>query len=278
MDQITFSDTFRQIVDTLKLMADSGCEGFDCSEKSLSTIKSWERKQEINRPARKNVPVLEKRSVQRKQSVPVKKYAPINKPVLKNTSVLENQVKANQTDTLEGIWADIGDCMRCPLCQKRNKIVFGAGNPEARLVFIGEAPGHDEDLTGQPFVGKAGQLLTKIIQAMNLVREQVYICNIVKCRPPGNRNPQPEEIKTCIPFLLRQISVIKPDFICCLGAVAAHAFLNTTTPISKLRGRFYDYHEKIKVIPTYHPSYLLYNPDKKRETWEDMKMLMRLMG
>jgi DNA polymerase len=141
---------------------------------------------------------------------------------------------------------------------------------------VGEGPGYDEDLQGQPFVGAAGQLLTKIIQAIGLSRESVYICNIIKCRPPGNRNPQPDEIDACSPFLKRQLKSIAPDFICALGSFAAQTLLQTTTPISRLRGRFYDC-MGVKLLPTYHPAYLLRNPEQKRAVWEDMKLLMKAM-
>jgi DNA polymerase len=178
------------------------------------------------------------------------------------------------TEKLESIHTDLGDCRRCKLARGRNRIVFGDGNPKAKLVFIGEGPGVEEDRKGQPFVGAAGQLLTRIIEAIKLSRNQVYICNIIKCRPPGNRNPEPDEIKTCFPFLERQIAAIQPDFIIALGTFAAQTLLGTATPISRLRGRFHEY-KGIKVLPTYHPAYLLRNPDKKRDVWEDMKMLMK---
>ena len=177
-------------------------------------------------------------------------------------------------ETLEDIHADLGDCRRCKLAQERNHIVFGDGNAKAKLVFIGEGPGAEEDRKGQPFVGAAGQLLTRIIEAIKLSRSQVYICNIIKCRPPGNRNPESVEIKTCFPFLERQIAALQPDFIIALGTFAAQTLLGTTTPISRLRRRFHVY-KGIKVVPTYHPAYLLRNPDKKRDVWEDMKMLMK---
>ncbi len=180
-------------------------------------------------------------------------------------------------ETLEQIRSDIGDCRRCKLSNSRKNIVFGAGSLAARLVLVGEGPGFEEDKTGKPFVGAAGKLLTKIVQAINLTREQVYICNIIKCRPPGNRNPDPDEIQACFPFLERQIAVIKPDFICALGIVATQTLLETKKPISKLRGRFHDYNG-IKLLPTYHPAYLLRNPDKKRDVWDDMKKLMNEMG
>ncbi len=180
-------------------------------------------------------------------------------------------------ETLEKIRKDLGPCTRCGLSERRNSIVFGVGDTHARLVFVGEGPGADEDRAGEPFVGAAGQLLTKIIHAMHLTREQVYICNIIKCRPPGNRNPLPDEIETCFPFLERQMKAIKPDFICALGAVAAQTLLGCTDPISRLRGRF---HECMgaRLMPTYHPSYLLRNPEKKRDVWEDMQALMVEMG
>ncbi len=177
-------------------------------------------------------------------------------------------------ETLASIHADLGDCHRCKLARGRNHIVFGDGNPKAKLMFIGEGPGFEEDRKGQPFVGAAGQLLTRIIEAIKLSRDLVYICNIIKCRPPGNRNPEPDEIKACFPFLKRQISTIQPDYIIALGTFAAQTLLGTVTPISRLRGRFHDY-KGIKIVPTYHPAYLLRNPDKKRDVWEDMKMLMK---
>jgi DNA polymerase len=180
-------------------------------------------------------------------------------------------------ETLEDIRTDLGDCRRCRLSEDRTNIVFGSGNAHAKLVFIGEGPGYEEDRQGQPFVGAAGRLLTKIIEAIKLTRSQVYICNIVKCRPPGNRNPMPDEIAACSPFLKRQIAAIHPDFICTLGSFAAQTLLETKEPISKLRGTFYDY-MGIKVMPTYHPAFLLRNPAKKRNVWEDMKKLMKALG
>jgi uracil-DNA glycosylase len=185
--------------------------------------------------------------------------------------------QAHSPETLETIQTDLGDCRRCRLSQSRKHIVFGAGDPHARLVFVGEGPGYDEDQKGEPFIGAAGRLLTKIIEAIKHTRDQVYICNIIKCRPPGNRNPLPDEIEACLPFLKRQLSVIKPDVICALGTFAAQALLDTTLPISKLKGRFHDYNG-IRVLPTYHPAYLLRNPGKKREVWEDMKILMKALA
>jgi DNA polymerase len=181
-------------------------------------------------------------------------------------------------DTLDIIRAEVTACTRCTeLAQCRTQTVFGVGNPKARLVFLGEAPGADEDRQGEPFVGRAGQLLNKIIEACTLKREDVYIMNILKCRPPGNRTPLPIEAANCRDFLDRQLAVIQPEFICCLGACAATNLLSTTSSIGKLRGRVLDY-RGAKVVCTYHPAYLLRNPSAKRETWEDMQLLMRLMG
>jgi DNA polymerase len=178
--------------------------------------------------------------------------------------------------TLEEVRKELGDCKRCKLHRTRRTIVFGEGNEKAALMFIGEGPGYDEDVQGRPFVGKAGQLLTKIIESINLSREEVYIANIVKCRPPQNRNPEPDEIQNCNPFLMKQIRVIQPKIICALGAFAAQTLLKTDTKISALRGKFFDL-EGIKVIPTYHPAFLLRNPERKREVWEDMKKIAELI-
>ena len=186
-------------------------------------------------------------------------------------------VFAGPADALAAIRTDIGDCTRCKLHgMGRTQIVFGVGNPEADLMFVGEAPGADEDVQGFPFVGRAGQLLTKIIEAIGLKREDVYIANVIKCRPPGNRNPEPDEVETCEPFLFRQIDVIKPKVVVALGTFAARALLRTLDPISRLRGRVYDY-RGAKLIPTFHPAYLLRNPSSKREVWEDMKLVRKLL-
>jgi DNA polymerase len=178
--------------------------------------------------------------------------------------------------TLDQVRAELGECARCKLHQHRQRIVFGVGNPSARLVFVGEAPGADEDAQGEPFVGRAGQLLTKIIEAMGMRREDVYICNIIKCRPPNNRTPETDEIMACQPFLLKQLGAIGPRFICALGGPAAQTLLQTKEPISRLRGRFHDYHG-IPLLPTFHPAFLLRNPNEKKTVWEDMKLLLRHM-
>jgi len=188
-------------------------------------------------------------------------------------------VRAAGPDSLAVIKADIGpDCSRCKLhTLGRKQVVFGVGNPDADLMFVGEAPGADEDLQGEPFVGRAGQLLTKIIEAINLRREDVYIANVIKCRPPQNRNPEPDEVEQCEPFLFRQIDVIKPKVIVALGKFAAQCLLKTNDPITRIRGREYRYRDAI-LIPTYHPAYLLRNPSSKREVWEDMKRVRELLG
>jgi uracil-DNA glycosylase family 4 len=183
----------------------------------------------------------------------------------------------NATEALAAIRTDIGDCTRCKLhTLGRKQIVFGVGNPQADLMFVGEAPGADEDEQGIPFVGRAGQLLTKIIEAIDLRRDDVYIANIIKCRPPQNRNPEPDEVASCEPFLFRQVDVIEPKVIVALGKYAAQTLLRTDSPISRLRGRVFDY-RGAKLIPTFHPAYLLRNPSSKREVWEDMKLVRSLL-
>lgn len=180
---------------------------------------------------------------------------------------------AGSVETLEDIRRDLGECRRCPLCAERNRIVFGVGNPRARLVFVGEAPGREEDEKGEPFVGEAGRLLDRILFAMGMNREDVYICNVEKCRPPGNRDPLPEEISACEPFLKRQLRAIRPRLIVALGRFAAQTLLREETPIGRLRGRWKEY-EGIPLMPTFHPAYLLRNPGGKKEVWEDMKQVM----
>lgn len=167
----------------------------------------------------------------------------------------------------------ICDCQKCPLGKTRTKFVYGVGNPKADILFIGEAPGREEDLQGEPFVGRAGKLLDKILAAMGYDRDDVYIANILKCRPPENRDPQPDEMKACMPYLLEQIRLIRPKFIVALGRIAAHALLDTTTPLGKLRGKWHKFHG-IPLIVTYHPAALLRAPQYKRPTWEDMQVLM----
>ena len=179
---------------------------------------------------------------------------------------------------LDIVRQEVAGCTKCaPLAAARTHTVFGVGNPQARLCFVGEAPGADEDRTGEPFVGRAGQLLTKIIEACTLKREDVYILNVLKCRPPDNRPPLPEEASNCRGYLERQLEIIKPEFICCLGTTAAQFLLNSDQTIGKLRGRFHEYNDAA-VLCTYHPSYLLRNPSAKKDVWEDMKVLLHKMG
>jgi len=193
------------------------------------------------------------------------------------SEMISNKMFREEKLTLKELRKELGDCKRCKLHRTRRTIVFGEGNEKATLMFIGEGPGYDEDVQGKPFVGRAGQLLTKIIESVNLSREEVYITNIIKCRPPQNRNPESDEIQSCHPFLMKQISVIQPKIICALGTFSAQTLLKTDTKITALRGKVYDL-EGIKVIPTYHPAFLLRNPEKKREVWEDMKKIVELLS
>lgn len=201
---------------------------------------------------------------------------PQNNSPVRNKLPVENHRSPQKAITLEDVKQELGDCQRCPLGRLRTNLVFGEGNSNAKLVFVGEAPGGDEDIQGRPFVGRAGQLLTRIIDAMGLKRSDVYICNILKCRPPGNRNPRPEEINECEPFLIKQLEVIKPRVICALGTFAAHTLLQKDVPITLLRGKFHAYHG-IQLMPTYHPAYLLRNPGAKKQVWEDVQKIMKVL-
>ena len=183
----------------------------------------------------------------------------------------------DKSSALAAIREDIGDCTRCRLHQGRNKLVFGVGNMNAELMFVGEGPGADEDAQGEPFVGRGGQLLNNIISAMGLKREEVYIANVVKCRPPGNRTPEKDECDTCSPFLMRQIAVIRPKVIVALGATAAKNLLAVNDSMMNLRGHWYDFRES-KLAVTYHPAYLLRDPRQKKETWKDLQMVMKYLG
>jgi uracil-DNA glycosylase len=197
-------------------------------------------------------------------------------PVASGPSLFET-VNKIEGDTLLKIREDIGDCKRCKLHKTRNKIVFADGNPKAELIFVGEGPGHDEDMQGLPFVGRAGKLLTQMIEAMGLQRKDVYICNVVKCRPPENRLPEKDEIAECSPFLLRQLDTVNPKVIVCLGACAAQTLLATNRGISHFRGQWLDFRGK-KLMATYHPAYLLRNPNAKGEVWNDLKKVMAALG
>ena len=179
---------------------------------------------------------------------------------------------SDKESEIKKLRAKVRKCKKCSLYKTRNNIVFGRGSLNAKLAFIGEAPGRDEDLQGEPFVGRAGQLLTKIIESIGLTRDEVFIGNVLKCRPPGNRDPLPQEVDLCEPYLITQLEIIKPKVICALGKYASQTLLKTKEPISKMRGKFYDYHG-IKLIPTFHPGYLLRNPQDKRIVWNDMKKI-----
>ena len=199
----------------------------------------------------------------------------VQQPIMHQVSVLSPEDAASK---LAAIRDHIGDCTRCKLCTLgRKQVVFGVGNPDADLMFVGEAPGRDEDAQGVPFVGRAGQKLTQIIEAIGLKRDDVYIANVIKCRPPGNRNPEPDEVETCEPFLFRQIDTIQPKVIVALGTFAARSLLKTSDPISRLRGRVYEY-RGAQLVPTFHPAFLLRNPSCRREVWEDMKKVRALLG
>ena len=210
-------------------------------------------------------------------ALPAKTALPVSVLPVVNAASLFEVLDHVEGDTLERIREDLGDCTRCRLHKQRNKIVFGQGNPRAELVFVGEGPGHDEDVQGLAFVGRAGKLLTQMIEAMGLTREQVYICNVVKCRPPENRKPEDDEVATCSPYLFRQLDVIAPKAIVCLGLTAAQALLKTKDSISRFRGEWFDY-RGTKLLATYHPAYLLRNPAAKSEVWKDLQKVMAHLG
>jgi DNA polymerase len=204
--------------------------------------------------------------------------APTSAPTSASSSASSVSSASSAIWTLQEIREDIGDCTRCKLSRLgRRQIVFGVGNPSAELMFVGEGPGADEDIQGVPFVGRAGQLLTKMIEAMGFARDDVYIANVVKCRPPDNRNPEPDEIESCEPFLFRQIESVQPKVIVALGAFAAKTLLRTQDPISRLRGRVFNYHGA-KLVPTFHPSFLLRSPGQKKYAWDDLKKALEVMG
>jgi uracil-DNA glycosylase family 4 len=203
--------------------------------------------------------------------------APESRPATSTNPPEPQTVSSLKLPVLEDVLAELGDCTRCKLHRTRTNIVFGVGNPKARLMFVGEGPGEDEDLQGLPFVGKAGQLLTRMIEAMGLRREDVYICNTVKCRPPNNRNPEPDELAACEPFLKGQLGAVRPEVIVTLGKFAAQSLLRDSTPITRMRGQWREY-ERIPVMPTFHPAYLLRSPAEKGKVWEDLKQVMKKLG
>ena len=200
----------------------------------------------------------------------------ISLPVVSGPSLFDAADKI-EGDTLERIREDLGECTRCRLHERRHKIVFGTGNPAAKLVFVGEGPGADEDAQGLPFVGRAGKLLNQMIEAMGLKREDVYICNVVKCRPPENRAPEKDEVATCSPYLMRQIDAIRPQVIVCLGSIAAQTMLSTNQGISRFRGQWLEF-RGTRLLATYHPAYLLRNPAAKPEVWKDLQKVMAVLG
>jgi uracil-DNA glycosylase len=241
-----------QILEHLKLYNDLGVR--------------WVRRQESD-----NAAMCAKAVKNTTTATRVKKTAAASEPARSATSA------ATADETFEAIRADLQNCKRCKLAEGRKNIVFGSGNQNAELMFVGEAPGAEEDEQGLPFVGRAGQLLTKIIESIGMRRDEVFICNILKCRPPGNRNPETDEIAACERFLFRQIAAVKPKIICALGTFGAQTLLKTTEPIGKLRGKIIDY-RGVKVIATFHPAYLLRNPNEKRRVWEDMKIIRRYIS
>ena len=229
------------------------------------------RKPELNKPAQTAPRIAPPQS-----APPLAARKPDVLPVPAGPSLFEAFDKV-PGDTLLKIRADLGECTRCKLHTTRNKIVFGDGSSKAELVFVGEGPGHDEDMQGLPFVGRAGKLLTQMIEAMGLQRKDVYICNVVKCRPPENRAPEKDEVAECSPFLLRQIDAIAPKVIVCLGAIAAQTLLETNRGISQFRGQWLEFRGR-KLMATYHPAYLLRNPSAKGEVWKDLQKVMAVLG
>jgi uracil-DNA glycosylase len=244
-------ETLGSLRATLEQMARWGCAGFECPPETLTIIRKWAATDHHPLP-------------------------PDAAPAPKPGGGPPQTARSSGTESLDQIRMDLGDCHRCGLASGRTNIVFGEGSAQARLVFIGEGPGAEEDRSGRPFVGPAGQLLSKIIQAMKLTRDQVYICNVIKCRPAGNRDPRSEEVASCRPFLVRQLAAIEPEVVCTLGTHAAQTLLNSTEPVSRLRGRFHTF-GNIRVMPTFHPAYLLRHPEHKRDVWEDMKKIMALL-
>jgi uracil-DNA glycosylase len=247
--------TPRDLAEHLRYFRDIGVEG-------ISRDPAWRRRETAQPPQAANP-----RAPEPSPAGPAPRIIPVVPATLVGTPA----------ERLAALREQIGDCTRCKLHRSRTNLVFGVGSAEARLMFVGEGPGADEDQQGEPFVGRAGQLLTQIIKAMGLTREQVYIANVVKCRPPENRNPEPDEIEACSPFLRAQIELIAPEVIVALGKFAAQTLLGSETPISRLRGQFHDL-GPVAVMPTFHPSYLLRNPGAKREVWDDMKLVMARLG
>jgi uracil-DNA glycosylase family 4 len=272
-------DTLLQIAESLQhylsTLKDQGVSGFSRSM-VMSSRKGEQPDPEVVKPQRDTAAPV--------SHAPTRPVARLPRPsgvpsvAIPQSSDLFLSPGLAAVQTLEELRAEIGDCRRCKLCSGRTHIVFGVGNPQAELMFIGEGPGRDEDLKGEPFVGRAGQLLTEIItKGMKMRREDVYIANVVKCRPPENRNPEPDEIAACEPFLVKQIELVQPRVIVALGTFAAQTLLKSKTPISRLRGVWHTY-QGIKLMPTLHPAYLLRNPQDKRLVWQDIQAVLRELG
>lgn len=255
-------DTREQLAEHLRFLIELGATGF-------SRDAGWRSRESADAYAAAASSIEHRPSVQRGETL-----ADAEALVAERPAATE---EASAAAGLHAIRMDIGDCTRCKLHRLgRRQIVFGVGNANADLMFVGEAPGRDEDLQGIPFVGRAGQLLTKMIEAIGMKREDVYIANVIKCRPPENRNPEPDEVAACEPFLFRQVETIKPKVIVALGTFAAQALLKTLDPISRLRGRVFTY-GGARLIPTFHPAYLLRSPERKRDAWEDLKLAKSLL-
>ncbi len=234
--------------------------------------------QQLPKPSPAALRSVSRLASQSSEAVPIASESANEQKELDSPMAELNETEISAAPSLDVLRDEVAQCTLCQeLASTREQTVFGVGNPQARLCFLGEAPGAEEDRQGEPFVGRAGKLLNKILEACGLQREDVYILNVLKCRPPGNRNPTPEESKNCRRFFDRQIELINPEYICCLGAVAAQNLLATTEAIGRLRGKVHQY-RGVKVVCTYHPAYLLRNPSAKRHTWDDMKLLMREMG
>ncbi len=276
----------KRLSDWLGFYEDLGIRLF-YSDRGAAAVRPSEQRSEPPAMARFSTPNIQKEETLPKPAgksalrvttpivTPVSPKIP-SLPVAAGPSLFES-VDRIVDDTLLKVREDLGECTRCKLHSTRHKIVFGDGNPKAELVFVGEGPGADEDAQGLPFVGRAGKLLTQMIEAMGLQRKDVYICNVVKCRPPENRQPEEEEVSTCSPFLFRQIDVIAPKVIVCLGAVAAKTLLQTNRGISQFRGEWLEFRGR-KLLATYHPAYLLRNPPAKSEVWKDLQKVMAVLG
>lgn len=273
MSELDLDSVRRQIVQRLESLGRAGLERIPSPPDLVEALPIVEKVEEI-RPPRIVT------QAPRPRPAPPSSVATLTMSMFGQPEIAEPEVPASERPgQLAALAAEVSTCVRCPLLvANRTQTVFGEGSPTARLMFVGEGPGADEDRSGRPFVGKAGMLLTDMItKGMGLTREEVYIANIVKSRPPDNRNPEPSEIANCLPFLERQIAIIRPQFLCVLGKIAASTLLETALPMGKLRGRWHDY-RGIPTIATWHPAYLLRTPTAKKDTWEDLQMLMKRMG